>query len=653
MKIAVYLCSCGTIIGERIDLDLLKAAIEKLPDVVYVKSGRFLCSDDGKSFVKTDLEENRPDRVVVAACSPRDHEATFSNILSNAGINPYLLQFVNIREQIAWVTSDKEKALQKAISWVRSAIARVRLHEPLEKEEITASPEVLVIGAGPAGLKAALSLAEAGRKVTLLEKAPLIGGMPVRFEELFPNMECGPCMMEPLMGEIFHGPWHGNIELLTCTDLVEVAGYYGNFIVRMRQRPRHVDLKQCIGCAECVFACPEETDNPINCGMGKRKAIDFPFIGALPNAPTVDMPTCRRSRGEDCTLCQEACPISPDLIRFDEEEQILERNVGAIVVAIGATLYDAGRLPALGYGVLPEVYTSLEFERLLAATGPTRGQLQKKDGTPPGRIAIIHCAGSLDEGHCAYCSAVCCQYALKYSHLITSRLPGTRVFHLFRELVIPGKERYPLYQHCAKDQRVEMLRYGKMDDLQLSACTDGGITINISSQTSQGLGADMVVLCPAVVPAPDAMELGRILDLPEDRFGFFEELHGRLDAAQSKIKGIYLAGSCQGPMDVQLAALQGMAAAGHILSGLAAGKKLEIEPITAAINEELCAGCRICATVCPYKAIGFNEEQRKSEVNPLLCHGCGTCVAACPAGALTGRHFTNEEILAELEELLA
>ncbi len=653
MTIAVYICSCGAIVSDRIDLEKLMQDIAAIPDVTVVKCGKFLCSDDGKDFISKDLLENKAERLVIAACSPRDHETTFRNLLAKLGINPYLMQFVNIREQIAWVTADKEEALTKAIRSVRSAVARVKLHEPLEKQELTACPNVLIVGAGPAGLKAALTLAEAGRKVTLVERAPLIGGMPVRFEELFPNLECGPCMLEPLMGDILHGPWHENIELMTCTDLVDAAGYYGNFIVKLQQHPRYVDMQQCIGCAECVFACPEETVNPINCGLSKRKAIDFPFIGALPNAPTLDLATCRRSRGEECRLCQDACPISPDLIRFDDVDNFVERNVGAIIIATGASLYAAEKLPNLGYGKISDIYSSLEFERLMAATGPTRGQLLKKDGEAPRSIAIVHCVGSLDEKHCAYCSGICCQYALKFSHLITAKLPDTKIIHLFREMVIPGKEQYPLFQHSRENSRIEMRRYENIEDLEISPCTSGGITININSQKALALTADMLVLCPAVVPATGADTLAELLDLPQDRFGFFEELHGRLDAAQSKIKGIYLAGTCQGPMDVQLAALQGMAAAGYILSGLATGKKLEIEPITAAVNEDLCAGCRVCGAVCPYKAIDFSQERRKSVLNALLCHGCGTCVAACPSGALTGRHFTNDEILAELEELLA
>jgi heterodisulfide reductase subunit A len=345
--------------------------------------------------------------------------------------------------------------------------------------------------------------------------------------------------------------------------------------------------------------------------------------------------------------------MGEDVVNFDDREQIIERNVGAIVVATGSSLYDCTAIPGLGYGKLPDIYTSLEFERILSSSGPTGGEITTAGGAAPKSVAIIHCVGSLDPGHRQYCSGICCQSAFKFNHLIESKLPEAKVYHLYRELVIPGKEEFSLYRHATENENAALYRYGDIGSLSVTADESGLKTIRNSSLGKEMVAADMVILCPAVVPAEGSEKLGAMLEVSRDRFGFFEELHGRLDAAQSKIKGVYLAGTCQAPMDIQKSVLQGMAAAGYVLSGLAEGKKLEIEPITAAVDEERCAGCRICVSVCPYKAIGFDGEKEKAEVNAVLCHGCGTCVSACPAGAITGSHFTNEEIMAEIGGVLA
>ncbi|SNB44947.1 CoB--CoM heterodisulfide reductase iron-sulfur subunit A family protein [Geobacter sp. DSM 9736] len=649
MKIAVYFCNCGSNIAEKIDPAEVGKAVSALPDVAWFKTADFICSEDGKAFLEADIAENRPDRIVVAACSPRDHEGTFMRVMTKAGMNPYLLQMVNIREQVAWVTEEAEKAVAKAVAAISGAVARVRHHVPLEKKELEASRDVLIVGAGPAGLKAALTLAEAGRKVVLVEKEPVIGGLPVRYEELFPDMECGPCMLEPVLGEILHGEHAENIELLTMAELVDVAGFYGNFIATIHQRPRYVDQHQCIGCGECIAVCPGEASNAFNCGLNQRRAIDFPFMGALPNAPFLDMEACVRSRGEECRACKDSCPMGEDVINYDDQERVIERNVGGIILATGASLLDCSSIPSLGYGTLPDVYTSLEFERLLSSTGPTGGEILRRDGSVPGSVAIIHCVGSLDPDHREYCSGICCQYAFKFNHLIGGKLPDARVHHFYREVALPDKSAFTLYHHARKSPNATFHRFESGDELAVTAGNKGGAVV-ISGESR--VEADMVVLCPAVVPGPATAELGRLLDVTLDRFGFFEELHGRIDAARSKIKGVYLAGSCQAPMDIQKAALQGMAATGHVLSDLAEGRKLEIEPINAEIDEERCAGCKVCLTVCPYKAVSFDAEKEVSTVNAVLCHGCGTCVAACPAGAITGNHFTNKQIIEEIQGVL-
>ncbi|MBI4691496.1 MAG: CoB--CoM heterodisulfide reductase iron-sulfur subunit A family protein, partial [Nitrospirae bacterium] len=323
-------------------------------------------------------------------------------------------------------------------------------------------------------------------------------------------------------------------------------------------------------------------------------------------------------------------------------------------LAIGSGVYDCKKIPNLGYGQIPDIYTGPEFERILASNGPTEGKIKTVKGKPPEAVAIIHCVGSLDRNHKEYCSGICCQYAFKFSHLIGKKLSGTKIYHFYKELSIPGKEEFSLYDHAQNNPKTKFVRYGDIKDLSVKV-QNGKKVIRVKDVTGKrgGIPADMIILCPAVIPIEESGKFGAIFEVSHDKSGFFEELHGRMDASRSKIKGVYLAGTCQSPMDIRMAMSQGMAVAGYILSGLVAGRKLEIKPINAVIDPDRCSGCRVCVQVCPYSAISFDKEKEICAVNDVLCQGCGTCVAACPSGAINGRHFTNEEIIAEIEGVLA
>lgn len=648
VRVGVYLCSCGTNISEKLDLSELSGYLSSLDDVEYVKVHNLLCSEEGRNFLTDHISHHKPDRVVIAACSPREHEKTFRNALRKVGFNPYLFQMVNLREQVAWVTTDKSDATERARCYVRAAVRRVALHEPLEIQEIDCNTDVLVIGAGVAGMEAALVLAQSGRKVCLVEKNSFIGGKVMKYEEVFPTMECSSCMLQPKMDEILH---HENIEVLTSTKVLEVLGFVGNFTVRIEKKAGFVDKNKCVGCGACYEQCPISAKNAFDYNLSERKAIDMSFVGALPNVPVIDKETCLRFRGQNCVICKEACQF--DAIDYDDTDEILERTVGGIIVATGFELFDPSALNHFGYGKIPEVYTSLEFERILSQNGPTKGKLLMKNAGEPKSLAIIHCVGSRDKRVKDYCSGVCCLYAVKFAHMARKRSPALKVYDLYADWCVPGKENQSFLDSIREWKNFRVIRTSLPMDVKTN---QGKERINLSCIDVSGklkkISVDMVVLCPAMLPATDSNRLSDILSISQDKEGFFAEGHRTLAPVSTHIEGIFIAGCAQSPKDIQGSIAQGAAAAGQILSMLVPGRKLELHAMTAEINADACSGCMICLGLCPYKAIVFDKEKGTAVVNTVLCKGCGICVAACPSGSAKSKHFTTEQVCTEIEEIL-
>jgi heterodisulfide reductase subunit A len=658
MRIGCYVCRCGQgqdgQVSSRIDVERLMERLRPLPGVAYVADVDIACGEAGQERIAEHLRAQRPDRVVIAACSPREHGVTFTAVMRDGCVNPYLCHLVNIREQVAWVTEGPGAALDKAETMIRAGVARVGFQEPLESVERDVSTDVLVIGGGPAGHRAALTLAEAGRHVTVVERSGIVGGVPVRIEDLFPAMECAPCLLEPLTGELLHGEHPGPIDVHLLSEVTSCRGSLGNFTVGIRHEPRYV-TSECVGCGECVAACPAALPDPLKLGRAERKAIDFELFGGLPSIPVLDASACRRFAGDSaddagCTACRDACPIDGSIV-FDDERRTAELTVGAIVVATGAGRYDATRLSGLGYGEHPDILTSWEFERLLAANGPTGGELRTADGRVPRTIAVVNCAGSLDDDHVPYCSGICCQLSLKFHHLIEKKSPEVDVICYYKQFAVPGKEAFGAYEHARADPGMRLVRYGDLRELKVLTAGGRPKVTRTTADGEDSVDADLVVLMTPVVPSQGLRELAEVLDIGRDRWGFLRELNGRSATTSSSVRGIVIAGSCQSPMDLASAMTQGTAAAGQVLAALVDGRKLVLDPATASVDAERCSGCLSCLLVCPYTAIALGEGGTVA-VDAALCTGCGTCVAACPCGAMTARHFLDEAITAEIMEAL-
>jgi len=425
----------------------------------------------------------------------------------------------------------------------------------MTEEQQKAKDQVLVVGAGMAGIEASLTLAAADKKVYLVEKEPLFGGKVIKFEEVFANMECSTCMAAPKQQEVLQNE---KIELLTLSKLKKIQGEAGNFTVNIEKKARYVSLENCIGCNECFEPCPVSLRNEFEENLGERKSIYTPCPGALPNAPSIDTENCVRfTKGKDCQLCKEACMF--EAIDFDQKDEEVKLNVGAIIVATGFDLMDPEQISDCGYNGEANVYTALEMERLYASNGPTEGKITLRNDKEPASAAMIHCIGREKAG---YCSAVCCMYSFKFIHYLKDKLPEITLYDFYSDLCLPGKSSQPFYEHL-KD-KTESVRF---QDLKI-AHQNGQVRIKYKSLADQDktLDVDMVILAPAIVPAEGASELAGVLGIEQTESGFFGFQSSDRSPEESGREGIYLAGCVLGPENIGKAIAQAQAAAGKVLA---------------------------------------------------------------------------------------
>jgi len=641
-RTVVFLCECGPIIKDLVDLDRLGEYCSALPDVGAVERYPTLCSADGKKWVAEKLLEHEGMRPVFAACSPREHVETLAEACVAAGVNPYLAGRANVREQCAWVTSDKSAATRKAADLVEAAIARALENAPLLAPEIECGTGVLVVGSGVAGMSAALLLADAGRQVTVVEKEAAVGGKVVLFDELYPDMDCAPCLVEPMMDRLLH---HPNIEVMLQSEVEGLLGYLGNFTAVIKRNPRHVDIDGCYGCRSCSEACPVEVPDPIDGGLSTRKAAHMAFAGAMPGASVIDTKACLHFNGGDCDLCVTACAFGA--IDLSGEPEIVERSVGGVIMATGSEIAASGTI-----WEQPGVMTTYGFERVLNPDGPTGGEVKLPDGTVPRSIALVHCADPEGCAPTTSCSRTCCLALAKFAHEVAKKAPNTVMAEFTWDRVLGGDHYRSLTLGDKRPGMLTEVRLDAGDSLSVVPLAAKGGRIHFTQAGQlRTFDADMVILAAPHVGTPSAIDAASVMGLQLDDRGFVKVSSKMLQSFCSRIDGIYVAGAAEGQKSVPEATAQGAAAAGAALSALVPGKTLVREAATACVDTEKCGGCTTCVLACPYNAIAFDGETKRARVNELLCHGCGTCAAACPSSAITAKHFTDDQLIAEIRAL--
>jgi heterodisulfide reductase subunit A len=640
-RIGVYICHCGTNIARSVDVKKVAKFASMLPNVVVVRDYAYVCSDAGQTLIIQDVKSLKLDRVVIAACSPTLHEQTFRKCIEKAGLNGYLLTIANIREQCSWVHSNEfEKATEKAIDLIKMAVARVSLLEPLEDTKVPVKRSCVIVGGGITGIQAALDLAEDGFDVYMVEKSPSLGGHMAQLDKTFPTMDCSLCILSPKMSSVVH---HPRIRVLTNSEISHVSGYVGNFKVQINIKPRYVVENSCNGCGECAKACPIQVPNEFDVNLGPRNSIYIPFPQAVPLIYTIDIDHCIK-----CYKCVEACGL--EAIDFAQEPREIEIEAGTVILATGFDPFDPSVIEEYGYGTYENVITGVELERIISPSGPTGGKLTRpSDGKTPKRVAFVQCVGSRDEKTNPYCSRVCCMYATKQALLVKEKNPDADVLVFYIDLRAFGKG----YEEFYKRAQIEGMRYirGKVAEI-----VEDPKSKNLILQAEDTLlGAlveaqvDLVVLSVGLTPSIGTNSLRKVFNISIGPDGFFREAHPKLRPMDTLVDGIFIAGVAQGPKDIPDCVAQASGAAQRASNLMSAGEA-KIEAITAKVNEDLCSKCLICYATCPFNAITVKEKT--VGILETLCKGCGSCSAACPSGAIQMRHFSREQMLAELKEAL-
>ncbi|MBR5558943.1 MAG: CoB--CoM heterodisulfide reductase iron-sulfur subunit A family protein [Oscillospiraceae bacterium] len=659
-KIGVFVCWCGSNIAATVDVKAVAEAMKNEDGVVVSTDYQYMCSAAGQKMIQDAIHEHQLDGIVVCSCSPRMHEATFRKTAEAAGLNPYMVEIANIREQCSWIHKDIPEGTEKAIILARSAIAKLRHNMPLQAGTSAVKKRCLVIGGGIAGIQTALDVADAGFEVDIVEKRPTIGGRMAQLDKTFPTLDCSACILTPKMVEASQSE---KINIISYAEVEKVSGFVGNFTATIRKKARYVDEVKCTGCGLCMAKCPaKKGKNEFNMELDNRPAIYIPFAQAIPNVAVIDPEQCNKLKNGKCGLCERVCTAGA--INYKQEDELIEREYGAIVVATGFQPMDVNPLNELGYAENADVVTSLELERLMNAAGPSKGTLLRpSDGKHPHTIVFVQCVGSRCDENTKrgkpYCSKICCMYTAKHAMLIREKYPDTDVHVFYIDVRTPGKNFDEFYRRAVEQYGVDYIKgqVGKIANENGKLMVQGSDLINGEQIT---IAADLVVLATAIEPDPTARSIGTMLTSSMDTNDFFTEAHPKLRPVESPTAGIFLSGVAQGPKDIPETVAQAGAAASKVI-GLLAKDHLVTNPCVAGSNELLCNGCSQCEKVCPYGAItyidkevrgpGVREVRRVAQVNPAVCQGCGACTVTCPSGAMDLKGFSNQQIMAEVDAI--
>jgi heterodisulfide reductase subunit A len=643
-RIGVFVCQCGSAISSVIDVEDLTRYAETLPNVVFAENMNYPCSHQGQEEIKTAIKKNKLDRVVVAGCSPRLYEPTFQNCVSQADLNPWLFEMANIREFASYCNQASPKeTTEKAKDIVRMAVAKAKLLEPLQPIELPVTKKVMVIGGGIAGINAALDLADMGFTVYVVEKTESIGGYMALLDKTFPTLDCSICIEGPKMVDVGR---HPNIEIISYADVLKVDGYVGNFKVKIRKNPRYVIADNCTGCGECKEACPIEYPNYADMYLGVRKAISVPFDQAVPLIYTINRDYCI-----ECFKCVDACGAR-EAINFDQKPEEITVDVGAIIVSIGYDMFNPEGLEWTGYTKFSNVFTALEFERLILAAGPTGGKVVRaSDGQKPHSIAFMQCVGSRDISKYEYCSSFCCMYTLKHAVMLKEKYRDAIDVYVFFNDMRSNFKGYEEFYNRAQKSGVKFIRT-KLENRRMTEDPETkNLTVCAETEDGKPVSAkvEMVVLANAAIPSSTARELAKTLNIPLNKDGFFVECQPKIRPTDTDVPGIFLAGACQGLKDIPYSVAQGSAAAGQAASVLRKDSWL-VEPLVAEVNEDLCSGCRVCESACSYNAIKVEKagDKELAKVTEGLCRGCGICSSSCPMDAIKMPNYSDKQITAQI-----
>jgi len=641
-RIGIFLCECGGNISDVINITTIIDQIKNWDNVVVAEQNKYLCSQPAQEMIIKTIKELNVDRVIVACCTPRMHLTTFKNVLDIAGLNQYMLEFVNIREHCSWVHGPQSSlaATKKAINLIRGSYERSRELEPLETISEKCSRDILVIGGGIAGITSALQLGDLDFKVHLVERNPSIGGNMSKLTKVFPTLDCAQCILAPKMAEIGRNL---NVNLLTYSEVLDITGRPGNFNVKILKKPRYV-IKECTSCNDCVDVCPVIVPDEFEEGMAVRHAIYVPFPQAVPSTYIIDRDLCFKSDTLACDKCFQAC--TRQAINFEQQPETIDLHVGAIIMATGYELYDAKRLVNYGYGIYDNVISMMELERLTSASGPTGGNVTMT-GSNVKKIAILLCAGSRDKNHIPYCSRICCMYAMKQAYVLKKML-SIDVHIYYTDIRATGKDYEELYWR--NQESGVIFTRGKVADIwktknnRLNVIVEDTLTGNISEEEF-----DLVALATPMIPSSGLKDLASKIKLSLGEDGFIQERHPKLDPVDSLITGIFACGCALSPKDVRDTVSDALAAAAKA-SLFLKSEYITTSPEKAFVIAELCDGCGICIQTCPSNAITIQEG--KATIDLFMCTGCSACIPVCPKESIDFKNSTTRQIIAQLRGVL-